>query len=117
MFTSFGSFKLLEQPIALKGFIRIDFSALLIKKLLCPKLFITKFLANNEVGKKELKEVNPDFILASSRLPDERYNPNNQLMFVEPGIYQFEDILLNGISVPHDRVDGCLLYTSDAADE
>ena len=52
------------------------------------------------------KEVKADFILASSRLPDEGYNPNNQLMFVEPGIYQFEDILLNGISVPHDRVDG-----------
>jgi len=51
---------------------------------------------------KEPKEVNADFILASSRLPDEGYNPNNQLMFVEPGIYQFEDILLNGISVPHD---------------
>ena len=44
--------------------------------------------------------------MASSRLPDEGYNPNNQLMFVDPGIYQFEDILLNGISVPHDRVDG-----------
>ena len=42
---------------------------------------------------KEPKEVNADFILASSRLPDEGYNPNNQLMFVEPGIYQFEDIL------------------------
>ena len=54
---------------------------------------------------KEPKEVNADFILASSRLPDEGYNPNNQLMFVEPGIYQFENILLNGISVPHDRVD------------
>ena len=55
---------------------------------------------------KEPKEVNADFILASSRLLDEGYNPNDQLMFVEPGIYQFEDILLNGISVPHDRVDG-----------
>ena len=55
---------------------------------------------------KEPKEFNADFILASSRLPDEGYNPNNQLMFVEPGIYQFEDILLNAISVPHDRVDG-----------
>ena len=54
---------------------------------------------------KEPKEVNVDFILASSRLPDEGYNPEDQLMFVEPGIYQFEDILLNGISVPHDRVD------------
>ena len=55
---------------------------------------------------KEPNEVKVDFILASSRLPDEGHNPNNQLMFVEPGIYQFEDILLNGISVPHDRVDG-----------
>ena len=58
---------------------------------------------------KEPKEVNADFILASSRLPDEGHNPNDQLMFVEPGIYQFEDILLNGISVPHDRVDGLSL--------
>ena len=40
-------------------------------------------------------EVNADFILSSSRLLDEGYNPNDQLMFVEPGIYQF-----------------CLLYTS-----
>ena len=51
---------------------------------------------------KEPKEVKVDFILASSRLLDEGYNPNDQLMFVEPGIYQFEDILLNGIYVPHD---------------
>ena len=57
---------------------------------------------------KEPKELKADFILASSRLPDEGYNPNDQLMFVDPGIYQFEDILLNGISVPHDRVDGRL---------
>ena len=55
---------------------------------------------------QEPKEVNVDFILASSRLLDEGYNPYEQLMFVEPGIYQFEDLLLNGISVPHDRVDG-----------
>ena len=54
----------------------------------------------------EPKENEVDFILASSRLLDEGYNPNDQLMFVEPGIYQFEDILLNGISVPHDRLDG-----------
>ncbi len=55
---------------------------------------------------KEPKGVNVDFILASSRLPDEGYNPKNRLMFVEPGIYQFENILLNGIPVPHDRVNG-----------
>ena len=50
--------------------------------------------------------VNADFILASSKLPDEGYNPNDQLMFVEPGVYKFEDILLNGIEVPHDRFGG-----------
>ena len=55
---------------------------------------------------KEPKVDKVDFILASSRLPDEGYNPNDQLMFVDPGIYQFQDILINGISVPHDRVDG-----------
>ncbi len=55
---------------------------------------------------KEPKEGNVDFILASSRLLDEGYNPNNQLMFVDPGIYQFKDTLLNGVSVPHDRING-----------
>ncbi len=50
--------------------------------------------------------INADFILASSKLADEGYNPNDKLMFVEPGIYKFEDILLNGIEVPHDRVSG-----------
>ena len=50
--------------------------------------------------------VKADFILASSKLADEGFNPNNQLMFVEPGVYKFEDILLNGIEVPHDRVEG-----------
>ena len=55
---------------------------------------------------KEPKEVKVDFILASSTLPDEGYNPNKQLMFVKPGIYKFEDILLKGISVPHDRLNG-----------
>jgi len=54
----------------------------------------------------EPKEVNADFILASSKLADEGYNPNDQLMFVDPGVYQFQDILLNGIEVPHDRVGG-----------
>ena len=54
----------------------------------------------------EPTEVNADFILASSKLADEGFNPNNQLMFVEPGVYKFEDILLNGIEVPHDRVGG-----------
>ena len=55
---------------------------------------------------KEPNVVNVDFILASSKLPDEGYNPNRKLMFVEPGNYKFGDIVLNGISVPHDRVEG-----------
>ena len=109
-----------------KIFFFILFSSFLPTPLLARNLFIkslghSSFLINSKEKSilinpfkaigcasnlKEPKEVNADFILASSRLPDEGYNPNNQLMFVEPGIYQFEDILLNGISVPHDRVDG-----------
>ena len=54
----------------------------------------------------EPKVVNADFVLASSKLADEGYNPDDKLMFVEPGIYEFEDLLLNGISVTHDRVGG-----------
>ena len=57
-------------------------------------------------GLIEPKRVNADLILASSKLADEGYNPNNKLMFVNPGAYQFKDILLNGIEVPHDRVGG-----------
>jgi len=55
---------------------------------------------------KEPQGINADLILASSRLTDEGYNPNDKLMFVEPGIYKFKDILFNGITVPHDRVEG-----------
>ena len=55
---------------------------------------------------KEPKEENADFILASSRLADEAYNPNNQLMFVEPGVYKLKNTLLNGVEVPHDRFGG-----------
>lgn len=54
----------------------------------------------------EPKGVNSDLILASSKLADEGYNPKNKLMFVDPGIYKFQDTLFNGIEVPHDRVGG-----------
>ncbi len=54
----------------------------------------------------EPKGLNVDFILASSKLADEGHNPLRQLMFVQPGVYKFKDILLNGIEVPHDRVGG-----------
>jgi len=52
------------------------------------------------------KNTNIDFILASSRLADEGYNPSNKLMFVDPGTYKYKETILNGISVPHDRVGG-----------
>ncbi len=55
---------------------------------------------------EEPKEVDVDFILASSKLADEGFNPNDQLMFVDSGSYKFEDTLLNGVSVPHDRLGG-----------
>ena len=57
-------------------------------------------------GLEEPTEVKADFILASSRLADEGYNPNNNLMFVDPGIYKIRDILLKGTAVPHDRLGG-----------
>ncbi len=57
-------------------------------------------------GLDEPKGENADFILASSKLADEGYNPNNELMFVKPGIYQYKNTLLNGVEVPHDRVGG-----------
>ncbi len=65
--------------------------------------FKAKGCASNLV---EPKGRNADFILASSKLADEGYNPNDKLMFVEPGIYKYEDIILNGITLPHDRVGG-----------
>ena len=57
-------------------------------------------------GLKEPKGINADFILASSMLADEGYNPNDKLMFVDPGVYKLKDTLLNGVEVPHDRVGG-----------
>ena len=36
----------------------------------------------------EPKGLNADFILASSKLADEGYNPSGELMFVEPGVYE-----------------------------
>ena len=63
----------------------------------------------------EPRAVNADFILASSKLADEGYNQNNQLMFVEPGVYKFQDILLNLFdisSLSHSSKSGRFLRTS-----
>ena len=55
---------------------------------------------------RESTNIEKDLILASSRLADEGYNPNNDLMFVQPGTYEYNDLILNGISIPHDRFNG-----------
>ena len=57
-------------------------------------------------GLEEINNEKYDFILASSRLSDEGFNPKNNLMFVDSGIYNVKDIILNGISIPHDRYGG-----------
>ena len=54
----------------------------------------------------ESLNIEKDLILASSRLADEGYNPNNDLMFFEPGTYEYDNFIFNGISVPHDRLNG-----------
>jgi len=55
---------------------------------------------------QESLNIEKDLILASSRLADEGYNPNNDLMFFEPGTYEYNNLIFNGISVPHDRLNG-----------
>ncbi len=55
---------------------------------------------------RETLDIEKDLILASSRLADEGYNPNNDLMFFEPGTYEYDNLIFNGISVPHDRLNG-----------
>tara|TARA_Y100001970_G_scaffold294330_1_gene450689 strand:- start:19058 stop:19783 length:726 start_codon:yes stop_codon:yes gene_type:complete len=57
-------------------------------------------------GLEEITNVKFDYILASSRLADEGFNPNNALIFVEAGTYKVKDNILNGITIPHDRSDG-----------
>ena len=57
-------------------------------------------------GLEEVNNEKFDFILASSRLLDEGFNPENKLIFIDPGIYRVKDTILNGISIPHDRFGG-----------
>ena len=57
-------------------------------------------------GLEEVKNEQFDFILASSRLSDEGFNPNDKLIFIDPGIYKVKDTILNGINIPHDRFGG-----------
>ncbi len=55
---------------------------------------------------EEVKNEKFDFILASSRLADEGFNPNDRLIFVDPGVYKVKDNILNGIEIHHDRFGG-----------
>ena len=57
-------------------------------------------------GLEEIKNEEFDFILASSSLLDEGFNPNKNLIFINPGTYQVKDTILNGINIPHDRFGG-----------
>lgn len=55
-------------------------------------------------------QVNADLVMISSQLFDEGGGvenlPNNPRVLFEPGIYQFQGIELQGISMPHDREGG-----------
>ena len=55
---------------------------------------------------KKAKFSGADFILASSRLADEGYNPSDLLMFVDPGSYKYKEILFQGVPIAHDRFGG-----------
>ena len=103
LFSTFLPNSLLARNLVIKSFGHSSFMINSEEKSILINPFKAIGCASNL---KEPNELNVDFILASSRLLDEGYNPNDQLMFVDPGIYQFEDILLNGISIPHDRLDG-----------
>ena len=103
LFSFFLPTSVLARNLVIKS---LGHSSFLIKgegKSILINPFKAKGCASNLV---EPKERNADFILASSRLLDEGYNPNKKLMFVDPGTYKYKDILLNGITVPHDRVGG-----------
>jgi len=89
LFSSFLSTSLLARNLLIKSLGHSSFLINSAEKSILINPFKAIGCASNL---KEPKEVNADLILASSRLPDEGYNPNNQLMFVEPGIYQFNHI-------------------------
>ena len=84
LFSSFLPTSLLARNLVIKSLGHSSFLSNSAEKSVLINPFKAVGCASNL---KEPREVNADFILASSRLPDEGYNPNNQLMFVEPGIY------------------------------
>ena len=109
-----------------KSFLILILSFLLPSSVLAENLFIKSYGHSNFLIEGDGKSIilNPyksvgcasnlktskfsgaDFILASSRLADEGYNPSNLLMFVDPGSYKYNEILFKGIPVAHDRFGG-----------
>ena len=109
-----------------KSFLLLIFSFLLPSSILAEDLYIKSYGHSNFLIKGDGKSIilNPyksvgcasnlkkaklsgaDFILASSRLADEGYNPSNSLMFVDPGSYKYNEILFQGVHIAHDRFGG-----------
>ena len=109
-----------------KSFLLLIFSFLLPSSILAEDLYIKSYGHSNFLiegdGKsiilnpyksvgcasnlKKAKLSGADFILASSRLADEGYNPSNSLMFVDPGSYKYNEILFQGVHIAHDRFGG-----------
>ena len=109
-----------------KSFLLLIFSFLLPSSILAEDLYIKSYGHSNFLiegdGKsiilnpyksvgcasnlKKAKLSGADFILASSRLADEGYNPSNSLMFVDPGSYKYNEILFQGVPIAHDRFGG-----------
>ena len=109
-----------------KSFLLLIFSFLLPSSILAEDLYIKSYGHSNFLiegdGKsiilnpyksvgcasnlKKAKLSGADFILASSRLADEGYNPSNSLMFVDPGSYKYNEMLFQGVHIAHDRFGG-----------
>ena len=109
-----------------KSFLLLIFSFLLPSSILAEDLYIKSYGHSNFLiegdGKsiilnpyksvgcasnlKKAKLSGADFILASSRLADEGYNPSNSLMFVDPGSYKYKEFLFQGVPIAHDRFGG-----------
>ena len=109
-----------------KSFLLLIFSFLLPSSILAEDLYIKSYGHSNFLIEGDGKSIilNPyksvgcasnlkkgklsgaDFILASSRLADEGYNPSNSLMFVDPGSYKYNEILFQGVHIAHDRFGG-----------
>ena len=52
------------------------------------------------------QNISADIILASSLLPDEGAKTAKGLFMVNPGSYRINKLILEGFSIPHDRVGG-----------